>query len=298
VFEPSLAQFVNVKDVRAVVAIIGADIIENVALTWSCSASIRAQLAASKDRRSAEAVTELAVHLAEKNEKLEKRVSLLEDAILKSVPASDSMPLLADKDLEDRMSSADVHADLASKAIESAKLDEQRHRTKAICLLLRVCAGLLGAPMPEPYERASHCLSLAQLTTSEVSEILSSIWGASLLAFGYYGTNKMAFDGIRALDDAAFLQAMTYSLADAGLVTLVFAAVASYLYLFLGVRAIPTLAMYVKVAKMAAPFAATCVFVPIISLTFFLEHNGVDASLRFEWLKGGGNANATVGSMY
>jgi hypothetical protein len=44
---------------------------------------------------------------------------------------------------------------------------------------------------------------------SELSEILSSLWGAALLALAYYGPNKMAFDGIRDLDDARFAQALS-----------------------------------------------------------------------------------------
>jgi hypothetical protein len=108
---------------------------------WCCSSAINAELAAVKDRRSAEAVTELAVHLAKKNQRLEKRVSQLEGAMLTSLPAGDNVPLLVEEDVElsSRMSATDVHADLAGKTIESAKSDEQRHRTSAIFFVLRVC---------------------------------------------------------------------------------------------------------------------------------------------------------------
>jgi hypothetical protein len=140
------------------------------------------------------------------------------------------------------------------------------------------------------YERASHRLSHAQFTTSEVSEILSSVWGAALLALGYYGPNQQAFDGIRDLDDAGFAQALTYSLVDAGVEALLFAVLAFYLYSSLGVRAIPTFATYIKTAKLRAPFAAVCAIVPLMSLSFFLEHHSVDASFRFAWLRGGANA--------
>jgi hypothetical protein len=103
----------------------------------------------------------------------------------------------------------------------------------------------------------------------------------------------MVFDGIRQLDDAGFAQALTYSLADAGVEALLFAILAGYLYSSLGVRIVPTYAIYVKVAKMAVPFAAVCVFVAVLSLSFFIEPHGVDASFRFAWVRGGPNVNAT-----
>jgi hypothetical protein len=56
-----------------VLAIIGADVIENISLAWSCVAAINAELEAVRDRRSAEAVTELAmqigVQLSKENER-------------------------------------------------------------------------------------------------------------------------------------------------------------------------------------------------------------------------------------
>jgi hypothetical protein len=126
-----------------------------------------------------------------------------------------------------------------------------------------------------------------------MSEILSSLWGAGLLALGYFGPNKMALDGIRDLDDTSLVHALTYSLADAGAEALLFAFLAGYLYSIMGVRAVTTFATYVKATKMAVPFASICAFVPVISNNFFVEHNGVDPSLRFAWLRGSG-ANATA----
>jgi hypothetical protein len=131
-----------------------------------------------------------------------------------------------------------------------------------------------------------------QFTISEASEILSSVWGAALLTIGYYGPNKMAFDGIRDLDDAGFAQVIAYSLADAAVEAVLFAFLAGYRYYSLGVRAVPTFATYVKASKMAVPLAGVCACVPIISLYFFCDHNGVDASFRFAWLRGGANATA------
>jgi hypothetical protein len=100
----------------------------------------------------------------------------------------------------------------------------------------------------------------------------------------------MSFDGIRDLDDAGFAQALTYSLADAGVEAVLFAVLAFYLYSSLGVRAVPTFATYIKAAKLAVPFAAVCAVVPLMSLAFFLEHSGVDVSFRFTWLRGSANA--------
>jgi hypothetical protein len=145
---------------------------------------------------------------------------------------------------------------------------------------------------------AYNCSSLAgrfllvQFATSELSEILSSMWGAALLFIGYNGPNRMAFDGMRDLDDESFAQAMKYSLVDAGVEGLMFAVLASYLYSSLGVRAVPTFATYVKTAKMVVPFAAICSMVPAMALGFFLEHMGFDASFRFAWLRG--DTNGTV----
>jgi hypothetical protein len=297
--------------------------VENMALTWSCVSAINGELEAVKDRRSAEAVTELAVklglHLARENERLEtrnanlekrnanlemrnanleKRVSQLECGMLNSIPAAEDVPFMADDDVElavPRISSTEVHANLASKAIEAARLDEQRHRTSAIFILLRVGSPALVVAEPQvcaPNKRASHRLSPTQFTTSEVGEILSSVWGAALLALGYYGPNKMSFDGIRDLDDTSFAQALTYSLADAGVEAVLFAALAFYLYSSLDVRAIPTFATYIKAAKLTVPFAGVCGVVPLVSLSFFLEHNGVDPSFQFAWVRRGGE-NAT-----
>jgi hypothetical protein len=128
-----------------VLAIIGADVIENISLAWSCVAAINAELEAVRDRRSAEAVTELAmqigVQLSKENERAEKCMRQLEDAILQSQSATESMQLLAKEEMElagPRMSSTDLHADLASKAIEAAKAGQQRHSTNAIFFMLRV----------------------------------------------------------------------------------------------------------------------------------------------------------------
>jgi len=148
-----------------------------------------------------------------------------------------------------------------------AKSNEERHRTNAIFLLLR-------------------------FISAEVSEILSSLWGAALLSIAYYGPNKMAFDGIRDLDDAGFAQALSYSLADAGVEAMLSVILGGFLYSSLGVRAVPTFVMYVKAAKMAVPFACICVFAPVFSLSFFLEHFGVGAG--FAWVRGADGANSTV----
>ena len=120
---------------------------------------------------------------------------------------------------------------------------------------------------------------------SELSEILSSLWGAALIALGYFGPNKLVFDGIRDLDDAGFARAIISSLADAGVEALLFVSLASYLYITLGVRAIPSFATYIKAAKMTVPFTAVCVLTPVVSLYFFMEHHGVDATFRFAWLR-------------
>jgi hypothetical protein len=108
----------------------------------------------------------------------------------------------------------------------------------------------------------------------------------------YCGPNKLAFEGIRGLDDAAFKQALTYSLVDAGVQLGLFVPLASYLYSALGVRVVPMFATYVRAADMHLAYAAICAFVPLACIGFFLEHNGIDTSLRFAWLHGG--ANATV----
>jgi seryl-tRNA synthetase len=179
-----------------VAVIIGADVIENLFLAWSCGAAIKAELQAVKERRNAEAVTELAVHLAKKEQTLEKRVSelaerlakkeekleervrQLEGVILKLHPAADNTPLLTEEDVElapevsfndaseasvefdprdtvkgvpadnqfaprrvisSEQSFTNVRTTVASAAVGTAKKDEDRHRTTAIFLVLRVC---------------------------------------------------------------------------------------------------------------------------------------------------------------
>jgi hypothetical protein len=119
------------------------------------------------------------------------------------------------------------------------------------------------------------------------------VWGAILLALAYFGPNKLAFEGIRGLDEASFAQALTYSLVDAAMEMLLFVILSCSMYTFLGVRAIPAFAMYVKAANMVKPFAAVCALVPILSVSFFLEHTGVDATFRFAWLRDCACTNAT-----
>jgi hypothetical protein len=60
-------------------------------------------------------------------------------------------------------------------------------------------------------------------------------------------------------------------------------------YSSLDLCTLPTFATYVKAAKMAVPLAAACILIPVISLAFFIEHMGVDASFRFAWLRGSNN---------
>jgi hypothetical protein len=147
VFAPPLEQFMDVADSRAVVALIGADVIENMAMMWWCGAAINSELEAAK--AGLEAITELAFELATNNERLEKRVSKLEDAMAKLLPAAENEPLLAEGGVQlvgrwgaGRMTSAVLRANFASEGIEKAKRDEQRHRANAIFLLLRVRCSL------------------------------------------------------------------------------------------------------------------------------------------------------------
>jgi hypothetical protein len=89
--------------------------------------------------------------LEKRNANHEKRIRQLECGMLKSAPAAEDVQLLAaEGDLllaEEyvelvgaQRNSAELHADLAAKAIEPANSDEQRHRTNAIFFLLRVAA--------------------------------------------------------------------------------------------------------------------------------------------------------------
>jgi hypothetical protein len=101
------------------------------------------------------AITELAVLL-------EKRVDELEGATLKSGPAAQNVPDADDVECVGRTSSADLRARLA-KAFKAAKSDEQRHRTNAVFLLLRVrcCWKLVEPRVYAPYDLASYHLSAA-----------------------------------------------------------------------------------------------------------------------------------------
>jgi hypothetical protein len=135
--------FIDVADFRAVLAIIAADMLENVALTWSCIAAIDGErgackrervrsfdgeLDAIKHGRSAEAVIELSdvqlgLQLARENERLEKRIYQLESGTLKTMHATEALPLLEEEDVDlagPRMSSTKLHATPATPSRQTS----------------------------------------------------------------------------------------------------------------------------------------------------------------------------------
>ena len=71
----------------------------------------------------------------------------------------------------------------------------------------------LSAGMHDP--SVASALVLLKLVSSELSEMVSSIWASALLVIMYHGPNKRFFTSVRDLDDTGFQQAITFSLLDA-----------------------------------------------------------------------------------
>ena len=51
---------------------------------------------------------------------------------------------------------------------------------------------------------------------------------------------------------------------------------------------------YLEEKRYLFSFGALCAAIPILTLGFFLEHQGVDPSFEFAWLGDEGNSNATA----
>lgn len=113
---------------------------------------------------------------------------------------------------------------------------------------------------------------------------MSSLWVAILLPVLYYGPNRAYFTGIRDLDDAGFWQALSYSGLDAAVELGIFVLLVVFLRLNTGRYVFKTFLGYLELKSYLFAFAATCVLVPLLTLAFFLEHNGMDPTFDFAWL--------------
>jgi hypothetical protein len=276
---------------------------------------VRAEMFAMKERSSAQSLAQIATllgqevsRLAQANEKLAEEVYQLRDAIKDAIPKlrhnGGPMRSMADeKDIEMRpdhgnlseLSVSSAQTTLAHQASESAAADARRHRSYALMFMLRVRSCGVETRTALILLITTHALLLCeQLAMSELGEVISSLWGAALLTIGYFGPNKAAFDGVRDLTDASYVQTMIYSLADAGVEAFLFIVLALWLHFKVGVRVLPTLATYVKEAKMAMPLAGVCLAIPTPSLMFFVEHAGVDPTFRFDWQRHKHNSNSSL----
>jgi hypothetical protein len=138
---------------------------------------------------------------------------------------------------------------------------------------------------------------MLSMVMSEWSEMMGAFWAELIYAGLYYGANKNYIGGIRGeIYLAGFRKTIYFSTIDLGTQLVVSSLLLVFLKLHANVRALKVLQSYLEETNsgFVGAFAAEVV-VPILAMSFFLEHAGMDASFTFKWLDAGTALNLVGG---
>jgi hypothetical protein len=124
---------------------------------------------------------------------------------------------------------------------------------------------------------------LLAFVASEASEIVASTWVMIVTSFIYHGINKPYFYVIKDMDDDAFWKAFSFSALDASLELFAFVVLAVFLQLRTGLAVLPVGLSYIRNQGLHISVVLVSTLINIVALAFFLIHNGVDPTFKFEY---------------
>jgi hypothetical protein len=124
---------------------------------------------------------------------------------------------------------------------------------------------------------------LLAFVASEASEIVASTWVMIVTSFIYYGINKQYFYVIKDMDNDAFWKAFSFSALDASLELFAFVVLAVFLQLRTGLAVLPVGLSYIRNKGLHISVVLVSTVIIAVALAFFVIHNGVDPTFKFEY---------------